>query len=130
MEWLEIASYFLNETFKQQKLIYEDHTSHRSAWAAKRNIQVSLLLLPTLNVDCAPYKIVIYGTVTLLFIFFSGTVRRLSMGPTEHAGAMNFIGLHRIEIESQDKVKEQEWCCHVGKQSSEKGKSGEEEFSY
>jgi len=30
---------------------------------------------------------------------------------------MIFIGgtLHRIEIESQEKVKEKEWYCHVGK---------------
>lgn len=79
--------------------------------------QASLLLLPMLNMECAPYKIVIYGTVALHFIFFSGTVRRLLMVLMEHAGAMNFIGgsLHRTEIESQDKVKKQEWCCHVGK---------------
>ena len=37
------------------------------------------------------------------------------MGLIEHA--MNFIGgaLHRIEIESQEKVQEQEWYCRVRK---------------
>lgn len=38
------------------------------------------------------------------------------MGLIEHAGAMNFIGgaLHRIEMGSQGKVKEERYC-HVGK---------------
>lgn len=64
------------------------------------------------------------------------------MGLIEPAGAMNFIGgaLHIIEIESQEKVKEQEWYCHVGKYRALRREtdsrnevwemSGEEEFTY
>lgn len=79
--------------------------------------QASLLLLPTLNMECAPYKNCDFWDSHSAFYFLLCNSEKTVDWTDGTFSAVNFFGggLHRTEIESQDKVKKHKWSCHVGK---------------
>lgn len=124
--------------FKQEKLMYEVHISHRSAWAAIEEYSFR-------QVYCCSLQLAWKGHIQNCDLWDSHPAFYFLLWDSEKAvgetdGTCRCYEFYwwRFEIESQDKVKKQEWCCHVGKQSSEKGnrlgkwsfRGDEEEFAY